>query len=332
MGDQGGTCINTRLENYRIMRRKQFGQSSNGSRQRQVLDDFASQILGTPENSPLPADEHEGPAYTDPLDQLEEYILRIKELCVQVDKVRGPPVTKVLSAADHQAAKDGPVLRLPDLDLRGVLVEGRKSHFAAVQVQRLLQLQQPVHVPARRPGGHRQKGQSHPQGQDLAAQKPERVRGRVQGLHQIRLGWVAAALTPVSHIRARKHKYIHFVDFQNELVTIADPYCLGLLDQHNRHERPYLYDIRTSHALRSKSKSLSILNRFSFTAQDDAAGNFALYLNEKLCRPETIDQQYIDHFNVDVFRRDFDYIRVSRAGPSLTNRASESGTRRPRPT
>lgn len=111
-------------------------------------------------------------------------------------------------------------------------------------------------------------------------------------------------------MRERGHEYIHFVDLQNRDASIADPYCVGLLKQHNQNEKGHLFDIKGNPALSEKAKGLSLLNRFSFA--DQSQGNFALFMNEKPCWADSLDQQYLDHFNMDAFNRKFEFIWVGR--------------------
>lgn len=95
-------------------------------------------------------------------------------------------------------------------------------------------------------------------------------------------------------------------------MSLADPYCVGLLKLHNQQRKPYLFNVDSNHILREKSRSLSILNRFSFTSElEEALGNFTLLLNGQPCSPHSVDEQYLDHYNVDVFKRECEHIKVA---------------------
>lgn len=131
-------------------------------------------------------------------------------------------------------------------------------------------------------------------------------------------------------MRKQGHKYIHFVDFQNKDVSLADPYCVGLLKQHNQQNKSCMFDMKDKEAPTTNSKGLSLLNRFSFADQTRKhQGNFGLFINGKLCGAESIDGQYLDHYNVDIFKRNFEYIWVKH---HLTTRTSKSSTARARTT
>lgn len=108
------------------------------------------------------------------------------------------------------------------------------------------------------------------------------------------------------------HQYVHFVDLRNELTSVIDPYCVGLLKQHNQQQQKYMYNIQHIRELKGKEKALSILNRFSFSKViEDCMGGFSLYQNDNLCEQEYIDEQYLDHFNQNINKKRAEHIKVS---------------------
>lgn len=116
----------------------------------------------------------------------------------------------------------------------------------------------------------------------------------------------------MQYIQKQRHEVIHFVDFQNRAASVADPYCLGLLELHNRQRKSYMYKIAGKARLQKQAQSLSILNRFAFTgASGQAQANFTLLVNGKVCRADSVDAQFLSHYSMDIFDRNCEHIKVA---------------------
>ena len=87
----------------------------------------------------------------------------------------------------------------------------------------------------------------------------------------------------------------------NKAVSICDPYCVGLLKQHNEQKRTYFYNInQNQRKLKNKLKP-SILNRFSFhSSSNSSGGNFTLFQNNNIINVKSVDQDFLSHHNIDI--------------------------------
>ena len=96
-----------------------------------------------------------------------------------------------------------------------------------------------------------------------------------------------------------QHKYIHFVDFSNPNVSLCDPYCLGLLKQHNENKRPFFYDFSKDVNFAAHADHPSILNRYILEKNNSQAANFSLFNGEVMFEKAKFDADYIDHYKAD---------------------------------
>jgi hypothetical protein len=101
------------------------------------------------------------------------------------------------------------------------------------------------------------------------------------------------------------------VDLQNKLVSIADPYCIGLVKLHNQQKKKYFFDIAKNTNLKKKEEGPSILNRFWFVSPTEKnIGNFSLYINKQPVNVKSIDQRYLNYYNRDVYNQQIENFRV----------------------
>ena len=113
-------------------------------------------------------------------------------------------------------------------------------------------------------------------------------------------------------IQKQNHKYIHFVDLQNQLVSIADPYCVGLVKLHNEQKKRYFYEIDNNLQLQASEKGPSILNRFSFVSPTDQnIGNFSLFINNQPVNIKSIDDRYLNFYNRDIYNAKLEVFKVN---------------------
>ena len=101
-----------------------------------------------------------------------------------------------------------------------------------------------------------------------------------------------------SHVMARNHKIIHFVDLKNPKVSLCDPYCVGLLKQHLAGQKGFFYPLAPSFENNQLQTHPSILNRFSLEPQTENLKNFSLVKNGKYVQAENFEGDFIDHFRV----------------------------------
>ena len=115
----------------------------------------------------------------------------------------------------------------------------------------------------------------------------------------------------VNFIEEHNHKYIHFVDLQNKMVSIADPYCIGLLKLHHTQKKRYFYDIDTKIDMKKKESGPSILNRFSFVSENvKNMGNYSLEINNQQVDVASIDERYLNYYNRDIYNKAYENFRV----------------------
>jgi hypothetical protein len=93
-----------------------------------------------------------------------------------------------------------------------------------------------------------------------------------------------------------QHKYIHFIDFSNPNVSICDPYCVGLLKQHDHNKRSFFYDFSNDLNFPQHVDHPSILNRYILESKNSQAANFSMHNGETLFEKEKFDSDYIQHF------------------------------------
>ena len=99
-----------------------------------------------------------------------------------------------------------------------------------------------------------------------------------------------------SHIKINKHKYIHFVDFTNPNISLCDPYCVGLVKQHNEQKRPFFYDMKGEADHFNYTDHPSILNRFYLEKEGSGSSNYSIYNGNKLFEKNEFDEKFIQHF------------------------------------
>lgn len=98
------------------------------------------------------------------------------------------------------------------------------------------------------------------------------------------------------HIANKQHKYIHFIDFSNPNVSICDPYCVGLLKQHNIQKRSFFYDASNILNYFKKENHPSILNRFYLDKRNGQIANYSLTNGEAVFEKNKFDREFLNHF------------------------------------
>lgn len=97
----------------------------------------------------------------------------------------------------------------------------------------------------------------------------------------------------------KKHKYIHFVDFTNPNVSLCDPYCVGLLKQHNQQKRSFFYDFSQQPDSGQYLGHPSILNRFYLEQDLSHTANYSLFNGKVLFEKSKFDSDFKDHFQAE---------------------------------
>jgi hypothetical protein len=89
------------------------------------------------------------------------------------------------------------------------------------------------------------------------------------------------------------------VDFSNPNVSLCDPYCVGLVKQHNDQKRSFFYDMTTEADHYQYIDHPSILNRFHLEENLSQSSNYSIFNGNVLFEKQKFDADFTEHYKTN---------------------------------